>query len=192
MPTVKKSTKKSSKKKVPKNISQGVKRNQKKKVPKKVGRPKNCGRCKKNKNECKCGRPTVMTPEAIDKLKTAFMMGCSNEEAVLFAGINRTSLYNYEKENPQFVDEKEILRQRPKLKARMNVIKSIENESVDDSKWYLERKLKGEFSTRSELTGAGGKGLLDDKIEKMTLDEVREHVQSALALYNNIRSTDDE
>jgi hypothetical protein len=53
------------------------------------------------------------------------------------------------------VDLIPTLQSMPKLKAKMNVLESIEDKTkennrqrLDDSKWYLERKAKDEFSTK--------------------------------------------
>lgn len=53
------------------------------------------------------GRPTIMTPDIVNKLEQAFSMGCSDLEACLYAGISKQTLYNYQAKNPEFVDRKE-------------------------------------------------------------------------------------
>jgi hypothetical protein len=42
------------------------------------------------------------------------------------------------------------LKHKPKIKAKMNLLKAINNEDLDTSKWYLERKSKNEFSLKTE------------------------------------------
>lgn len=99
------------------------------------------------------GRPTKLTPETIDKLRTAFLMGCSDIEACLYADISKTALYRYQQEHKEFVDQKEQWKEQPVLKARFVVAKAIEDNDKDVAKWYLERKRKDEFSTKNELGG---------------------------------------
>lgn len=105
------------------------------------------------------GRKTVMTPEIINKLEQAFSMGCSDLEACLFADIGKTTLYNYQNENPEFVERKEKLKEKLVLKARSVIAKALNNNEIDIAKWYMERKRKSEFSIREEFTGADGESL---------------------------------
>ena len=102
------------------------------------------------------GRPTKLTPETLDKLRTAFLMGCSDVEACLFADISKTALYNYQQKNPEFVDQKEQWKEQLTLKARTVIANSLNNKDENTAKWYLERKKKNEFGTRQEITGADG------------------------------------
>lgn len=105
------------------------------------------------------GRPTKLTPETIDKLRTAFLMGCSDIEACLYANISKTALYNYQQKNPEFVDQKQQWKEQLVLKARTVIANALNNKDEDTAKWYLERKCKKEFSTRQELTGEDGESL---------------------------------
>lgn len=106
---------------------------------------------KKNPEELeKRGRKTVMTPEIINKLEQAFSMGCSDLEACLYADIGKTTLYNYQNENPEFVERKEKLKEKLVLKARSVIADSLNKQDENTAKWYLERKAKNEFSTKVE------------------------------------------
>ena len=102
------------------------------------------------------GRPTKLTPETIDKLRTAFLMGCSDVEACLFADISKTALYNYQQKHPEFVDKKEMWKKNLVLHARNVVAKALKNDDEATAKWFLERRCKEEFGTRTEITGADG------------------------------------
>lgn len=111
------------------------------------------------------GRPPAVTPEVLTKLESAFAIGATDIEACLFADILVESLYLYQRKNPEYIKRKEMLKQKPILKARNTVANAL-NE-VDTAKWYLERKKKDEFSLRNELTGADGASLtLADLIKK--------------------------
>lgn len=103
-------------------------------------------------------RPTVMTPEVIDKLEEAFAWGCTDIEACLHAGIARQTLYKYQEVHPEFIDRKEAIKNTPYLLARGAVIKAFKKDPKLALS-YLERKKKDEFSLRSEVTGADGKDL---------------------------------
>lgn len=113
------------------------------------------------------GRPTIMTPETIAKLEEAFMMGCGDLEACLFADISKTTLYNYQQDNPEFVERKEKLKENPILLARGSVVRKL-NEDPDLALKFLERKKKDEFSLKSDLNIGGQKDNpvgIDTKIE---------------------------
>lgn len=119
------------------------------------------------------GRPTVMTPEVIRKLEYAFSIGCTDEEATLYADISMTTLYKFQSENPEFADRKATLKQNPVLKARLVVYNEMEQGDKQTAQWYLERKKKDEFSPRVENTGKDGKDLFDldavyDRIKQTT------------------------
>lgn len=111
----------------------------------------------------KVGRPTVMTPEAISKLEEVFAIGGSDKEACFYAGISHQSLYEYQKDHPEFTERKEALKERPILKARQTIVKGLDDPL--HAKWYLERKNKSEFAQRTEMTGKDGGEL---KIEVTT------------------------
>lgn len=98
------------------------------------------------KDYAKIGRPTVMTAETLNKLEQAFSIGCTDEEACVFADISRQTMYAYISENPEFSDKKEALKKKPILKAKNTVVKNLDN--PDMALKYLERKCKNEFSTK--------------------------------------------
>lgn len=94
------------------------------------------------------GRPTVMTKETIDKLEAVFSLGGTDTEACFFAGISHQTLYDYQAKNPEYLERKEALREKPILKARQTVVKALENPA--DAQWFLERKRRQEFGKSSE------------------------------------------
>lgn len=126
------------------------------------------------------GQPTVMTPEVLKKLKEAFLIGCTNEEACFWAGIGTTAYYDYIKLNPEYADDVEQWKRNPIIKARNTIYKSIEN--PDTAKWYLERKSKDEFGSRLEMTGAGGKPLIPPKVNDADKAEVTRKLTEQLAI----------
>ncbi len=88
------------------------------------------------------------------KLERCFCAGCTDAQASLYAGISVDALYRYEKENPEFRKRKTALKESPELKARLTLNRNLGK--ANWAAWYLERKVKEEFSTRAELTGAKG------------------------------------
>jgi hypothetical protein len=117
----------------------------------------------------KVGRPTVMTEAALNKLEEVFAIGGTDEEACFYADISKQTLYDYQKKHPEYIDRKEQLKERPILKARQTIVKSLDN--PDSAKWYLERKRKAEFAHRTEMTGPDGKDLFINPEQKEKADD---------------------
>ena len=119
----------------------------------KAGRPKKNKRgqiLNKKTGKFLTGRPEKIDKAKLQKLEIAFGYGCTDEESCAFAKISPSTLYNYQQENPKFMEEKEGLKQMPNLKARKVVVKSMEKDP-SIGQWWLEKKLPGEFGK-----GAGG------------------------------------
>jgi hypothetical protein len=104
----------------------------------------------KKGNNPNAGRPTVMTEQVLAKLELAFSIGCGDKEACVFAGISVDSLYRYQLINPDFSEEKELLKSKPILKARQEVVKGLEG-NPELSLRFLEKKLKSEFGNEQTV-----------------------------------------
>lgn len=104
------------------------------------------------------GRPTKMTEATLLKLEHGFACGMTDVEASLYADIAPSTLYLYCSENEEFSERKEELKKKPSMTAKLNMVTSIQCGDLDNSKWWLERKNKDEFSTKqsNEITGADG------------------------------------
>lgn len=89
-----------------------------------------------------------LTEDTVRKLEEVFAIDGTIEEACYYADISRDTYYRWCKEFPKLSDKFERLRERPVLKARQTVIKSLDQ--PDYAFRYLERKRKNEFSTRTE------------------------------------------
>lgn len=101
-----------------------------------------------NKNGT-AGRPTKMTDITLKKLEEAFAYGSTDEEACFYADISQQTLYNYQKENPDFIYRKEALKQRPILQARITIINNLDKPKYAFK--YLEKKKKDEFGNSASL-----------------------------------------
>lgn len=97
------------------------------------------------------GRPTVMTPQTIEKLEEGFTYGFTDVEACLFAGISKTALYEYCKDHPEFAERKEELKNHPTMLAKRNVHDALVDKDQQTSKWYLERKAP-DYKTKQEVS----------------------------------------
>jgi hypothetical protein len=123
------------------------------------------------------GRPTVMTPKTLDKLREAFLMGCNDKEACVFADISKSTLYDYEKENNDYSDQKETYKSKPVLLARQTIIKAIKNGDIRVSMWYLERKARDEFGRTNKIDKVVDIEYELDKLEKTNYSKVADQIE---------------
>lgn len=100
----------------------------------------------------KMARPTKMTEQVLKDLRAAFLIGATKEEASAYAGISKVTLYNYIEKNPEFMNEIEAWQDEPILKAKRKVVSELDKD-VKNAQWYLERKRRDEFATKSEISG---------------------------------------
>lgn len=122
---------------------------------KKNGRPK-IERTKDGRTKSDIyGRWTVVTEEVLQKLDHAFMIGCTDTEACLFANISPRTLYYYQDKHPDFAERKEMLRKTLNAKAKANIASAIQRGDVTDSKWHLERRARDEYAPKIDHTVAG-------------------------------------
>ena len=98
----------------------------------------------------KMGRPPKLTELTVKKLCESFAYGCTDLEACLYADISKTALYNYEKKNPHFVEQKAKLKENPVLQARKSVVDGLRLDPNLSLK-FLERKKKDEFGLQPTL-----------------------------------------
>jgi hypothetical protein len=126
----------------------------------------------------KGGRPPKLTPETVNKLEEAFAIDATVEEACFYAGISRQTYYEWIKDDPKLADRMEAMRNRPVLKARKTVVDALTD--PDHAKWYLERKSKKEFSSRTELTGKEGAPIETKDIGVMTQEEIDEYLKAKI------------
>lgn len=98
------------------------------------------------------GRPTKMTSEILKKLEEGFLMNLSDEQACLFAGISPRTLYNYQNKNDEFVQRKQLLRQQPKIDAKMKIAKEVKSDTAT-AKWLLERTEKETYGQNIKVGG---------------------------------------
>ncbi|MFA5729687.1 MAG: hypothetical protein WC938_00445 [Candidatus Paceibacterota bacterium] len=98
----------------------------------------------------KKGRKHKIDKIILRKLEEVFALGGTDEEACLYADIGKSTLYDYQNENPEFSERKHLLKQRPILLARQEVINGLKGNPELALK-YLERRKKDEFGLRHEI-----------------------------------------
>lgn len=101
------------------------------------------------------------------KLRQAFSIGCTVDEALCYAEMRKTEWQSFLDLNPDFLHEIEQMQLKPLVKARMAAVKNLDDPK--NAQWYLERKKKDEFSLRSETT-------VKHEFEKLSDQELAERV----------------
>lgn len=126
----------------------------------------------KPKKKSNAGRPPKIDKDTLGKLESAFKMGATDREACYYANINPDTLYEYQKKNPNFTEQKEAWKQNPVLKAKHTIYKNLDDAKT--AQWYLERKCKEEFSTQSklELESKGINIVVADDEHKQMLEDL--------------------
>lgn len=98
-------------------------------------------------------------------LVEAFINLATDEQACLKAGIAPSTYYKWINESEDFKVEMMRAKHDTKIKAKYNIKKAIDSGDVDNSKWYIERAEKQDFSPRTETTGANGEPINKIKVE---------------------------
>ena len=100
-----------------------------------------------------------MTKATLQKLKDAFKIGSSDEEACYYAEISKSTLYTYQKKNKGFLEEKERFKSAPVLKARQTVVKNLDDPGMAFN--YLVRKRRDEFASKQVNEHEAGRSLAE-------------------------------
>lgn len=110
----------------------------------------------------------------VQHLIDAYKIDANDDEACSYAGISLDQLRYFKETHPDFSLVKHACHQILGLKAKQALAKKVENEP----EWYLERRRKDEYSTRSEQTGANGRDLYDGLTQ-----EVRNLTETLISKY---------
>lgn len=92
------------------------------------------------------GRPTELTDDVIRKIEEVAALDGTVEEMAFYADVHRATIYRWLKEDTEFSDRIDALKQRPFLKARQTIVKSLDE--PQHAFEYMKRKKKDEFSER--------------------------------------------
>lgn len=131
---------------------------------------------RKNKENNFMGRPTVMTEQVLQKLRQAFSIGCTDREACIYAGIKENTFYNYCKKYPDFLEEKEELKDKIVLSARAIIVTHLNANSESMAMTVLRAKRKIEWASL-KIEANIEKPLTIDDIEALNRGE-KEYIES--------------
>lgn len=86
----------------------------------------------------------------ISDLKQGFYRDYTVEQACLYAGINKDTFYDWRKACTEFAHQMDMAKNTLKIIAKDNISGQIRRGDMKTTRWWLERRLKDEFSTRNE------------------------------------------
>ena len=118
--------------------------------------------------------PSKMTPETILKLEKAFSYWLTDEEACFDVNVSTTAFYEYQANNPDFKERKEIYKKSPNIAAKKVWTDEINGGNYQASKEWLERRDKEHFSTRTEVEQ---NSKVELKVEVSALDSLNNLIQ---------------
>jgi hypothetical protein len=94
----------------------------------------------------KVGRPSVITAEAVQKLEAALATGFGVNAACYFSGVSRSVFYQRKAEDKEFSDKMRLAEEWSTYKARLTILKAIDNGDVAAAKFWLTHKARTEFA----------------------------------------------
>lgn len=102
---------------------------------------------------------TKLTPEVVQKLKDAFAVGATVEQACCYAEIAKQTYYNWIEKNPVLLDEFEKMRQKLPLQAKNNIAQRIYGKEVKGdislSQWLISRTESSQYGDRLKVEHSG-------------------------------------
>jgi hypothetical protein len=111
------------------------------------------------------------TPDVLEKLRQAFAIDATIDEACFYAGIDQSTYHIWKKKEPKQFEHLEALRNTPILAARQTLATAVKSDPAMALK-YLERKRRAEFATRVEETGADGAPLMPVSLDSSILNRL--------------------
>ena len=113
-----------------------------------------CKGWKKNRNETKIekkckGRPESIDKETIERLIDGFSKDFNVAECCRYANIYTSVYYGFINRHPEYRELFESCRQDNGIKAKNILQNSLVDGDKETAKWYLERRRKDEYSTKT-------------------------------------------
>lgn len=136
----------------------------------------------------KRGRKPKINKDVLQKLEDAFTNAFSDEQACAYADICPSTLYNYQKRHPEFLERKVQLKLRPDIKAKQTIAKALGD---PNHAWrWLERR-DPEFKPTSKLEHAGSIEVADLTIN-MSPEEIDALAKLSVARRKRIEQQSDQ
>lgn len=96
----------------------------------------------------KIGRPPAIKEDTVRKLEASLASGYSVSTACHFAGVSRSTYYEYLATNKDFSDKMRMAEEWCTFRARQIILQAIDGGDIKAAQWWLERKAKFEFAAK--------------------------------------------
>lgn len=99
--------------------------------------------------KAKIGRPPAIKEDTVRKLEASLGSGFSVTTACYFAGVSRSTYYEYLAMDKDFSDRMRLAEEWCTFRARQVILQAIDGGDIKAAQWWLERKSKTEFALKS-------------------------------------------
>ena len=89
--------------------------------------------------------------QVLERLKPYFLLGYSRNKACILGKFDGSTLSRWEKDDPELSRKIDSWIEYPTSIARQNIVKKLNSEDIDTSKWWLERRDK-DMTPKQEST----------------------------------------
>jgi cob(I)alamin adenosyltransferase len=97
----------------------------------------------------KAGRPSVITEETVQKLEEAFRIDATTDEACRYAGIARSTYYDWYGKDKNFRTKMDSAQDYLFLLAKRNWTEAIQNKDKAASMDYLKRRQRDRYAEKT-------------------------------------------
>jgi len=94
-------------------------------------------------------RELAMSGDKLANFKQGITRGLTITESLAFAGVSYREWRTYKKHNPDILEDIEVLKNMPSIKAKFNLVEELNKNNVQVSQWWLERKNAQEFCLKT-------------------------------------------
>ncbi len=105
-----------------------------------------------------CTDFVAKTPNYVPKLLHALEYSCTIQEACLYAGVPRRTLYNHLKTNPELVELVQKAKRYPIIRAKWRMMDIIDHGNDRDAgmmiRWFLERQQPEVYGKKGRMTAS--------------------------------------
>lgn len=120
--------------------------------------------------EALSAKQTKLTPTLVTKLKEAFAIGATVQQACYYAEISERTYYRWCEANPVLSQEFNDMRAKLPLAAKANIAGAIQNaKDIGLSKWLVERTEPEAYGETLNLKHQGDIGLAHEDKEALAL-----------------------
>jgi len=116
--------------------------------------------------------PSETRKAIIEAVEKYLKLGFNLTKSCDLAFVPRTTFVTWCKEDPKLRQSVQYWRHYTSVSARETIQTAVENKSIDDAKWWLERKDKKDFSTRSEIVEVEDDEELQEDKDFSDIDEI--------------------